>query len=151
LGGLAGWLRAAGYDAAFWPGIDDDELLRKVQSQHAIMLTTDRRLMQRGVLRWGAIAARLVSIRLTKGEQFIDLVRRLSLPLRPPRCMSCGGPLAPVDKENVKELIPPRTYPWLDDYYMCRRCNRLFWKGTHWERIITVLDRARAANASSAS
>jgi uncharacterized protein len=148
LGGLARWLRAAGYDAVFWPGIDDDELLRKAQSQPAVMLTTDRRLMERGIIQRGAIAARLVSIRLDKNEQFIDLVRRLCLPIRAPRCMACGGVLLPVDKESVKQQIPPRTYPWLDDYYRCARCQRLFWKGTHWQRIAGLLDQARAAGAS---
>jgi hypothetical protein len=150
LGGLARWLRAAGYDAAFWPDIDDDHLLRTVQAQPAIMLTTDRLLMQRGVIVWGAMAARLVSIRLNKCEQFIDMVQRLSLPLRAPRCMSCGGALVAVDKEHVKARIPPRTYPWLDEFFACERCNRLFWKGTHWQRIKTVLDRARAISTSPA-
>jgi uncharacterized protein with PIN domain len=142
LGGMARWLRAAGYDVAFWPGIDDDDLLRQVHSRPAILLTTDTRLMDRSVIRWGAIAARLISNRLTKCEQFVDLIGRLQLPVRPPRCMACGGELATVEKQTVKDRIPPKTFPWLDEYFVCRRCDRLFWKGTHWRRIETVLSSA---------
>ena len=135
LGGLARWLRAAGYDAAFWPNIDDDDLLRKMIGSPAILLTSDRPLMDRGVITSGAMAALLAPISLKKHEQ-LDYVRtQLELPLKTPRCMACGGRLARVEKTAVRERIPPRTYPWLDEYYVCRRCDRLFWKGTHWQRI----------------
>ena len=52
-----------------------------------------------------------------------------------PRCMSCGGELRRVEKEALRERIPPRTYRWLDEYFVCARCDRLFWRGTHWMRI----------------
>ena len=35
----------------------------------------------------------------------------------------------------VAERIPPRTARWKDEYFVCARCGRLFWEGTHWERI----------------
>ncbi|HWB08890.1 MAG TPA: Mut7-C RNAse domain-containing protein [Pirellulales bacterium] len=135
LGGLARWLRAAGYDAAFWPDIDDDDLLRKMTASAAILLTTDRRLMDRGVITSGAIAALLVPISLNKHQQLAHVRGELDLVLKTPRCMACGGRLAEVEKTAVRERIPPRTYPWLDEYYVCQRCQRLFWKGTHWQRI----------------
>ena len=141
LGGLARWLRAAGYDAAFWPDIDDDDLLRKMIASGAILLTSDRRLMDRGVISSGAIAALLVPISLKKREQFAYVRSQLELSLKPARCMACGGRLSPVDKESVRERIPPRTYPWLDDYYLCHRCHRLFWQGTHWQRIKAALEK----------
>lgn len=139
LGGLARWLRAGGYDAAFWPDIDDDDLLRKMTASGAILLTSDRRLMDRGVISSGAIAALWVPISLKKREQFAFVRRELALPLKAPRCMACGGRLVAVDKEAMRERIPPRTYPWLDDYYLCQRCDRLFWEGTHWQRIKLAL------------
>src|SRR4029078_12096726 len=116
------------------------ELLRKMLGSSAILLTTDEPLMQRGAIRRGAVAAVLVSIRLKKREQFLDLMARLNLPRRSPRCMACGGQLQTVDKQSVKDRIPPRTYPWLDEYYLCQRCDRLFCKGTHWQRVESVLN-----------
>lgn len=148
LGGLARWLRAAGYDAAYWPSIDDDDLLRKMLGSPAILLTTDRRLCQRGVIANGAIAALLVSIARRKREQFTDVVAQLDLPLRSPHCMACGGSLRPVTKETVRDRIPPKTYPWRDDYYVCQRCDRLFWQGTHWQRIAAGLALAASRRSS---
>lgn len=135
LGGLARWLRAAGYDARFWPGIEDDRLLEKMPGSPSILLTTDTLLAARGVIAGGAIAGMLVSIRLKRHEQFLEVARRLELPLGAPCCMACGGALVPVDKHAVADRIPPKTFPWLDDYYQCSRCSKLFWRGTHWRRI----------------
>jgi uncharacterized protein with PIN domain len=133
--GVARWLRAIGYDARFWPGIADADLVRKMIGSSAILLTTDSRLMQHGAIAHGAVAALLVPITLDKHGQFDYTVSKLELPLRGTRCMACGGELDRVDKESVRGRIPPRTYPWLDEYSVCRRCGQLFWEGTHWQRI----------------
>jgi hypothetical protein len=49
--------------------------------------------------------------------------------------MTCSGELVRVEKEMNKADIPPKTYRWLNDFFRCARCNKLFWKGTHWERM----------------
>ena len=140
LGGLARWLRVFGYDAAFWPDVDDDDLLRKQLATSAILLTTDRRLLERGIFTRGAIPAVLVPVSLTKGEQFWHVARLLQLPRKAPRCMTCGGRLMLTDKAQVLDRIPPKTRPWLHDYFVCSRCDQLFWEGTHWQRIEKQLE-----------
>ena len=83
----------------------------------------------------GAVPAVLIPVSMKKREQFSLVVNELKLQRKPPRCMTCGGVLQAVDKDSVIERIPPKTRPWLDDYYVCARCGQLFWQGTHWERI----------------
>ena len=58
--------------------------------------------------------------------------------------MTCGGALVPVPKESVVDEAPPRTYSWLETFYRCARCGKLFWEGTHWQAI-----QARLLNAVS--
>jgi uncharacterized protein with PIN domain len=135
LGGLARWLRAAGYDAQFWPQVDDGELIRAVLRSDAILITTDGPLMERGVIARGVVPALLAPLSAGKHGQFEFVMRTLGLPRKTPRCMACGGSLNSVDKEAVRDRIPVRTYPWLDDYYVCNRCGKLFWHGTHWARV----------------
>jgi len=43
--------------------------------------------------------------------------------------------LAQVKKEDVIDRIPPRTAAWLEEYVMCQRCGKLYWRGTHCERL----------------
>jgi hypothetical protein len=75
-------------------------------------------------------------------DQLAHVLRALALPLLDPRCMPCGGVLEAVSKAAVADRIPPRTARWKDDYFVCRGCGRLFWQGTHWERIAARLRRA---------
>ena len=145
LGGLAHWLRATGYDARFWPGIDDQELVRTVLGTTSILLTTDSRLMRHGAIAHGVVAALLVPVTLDKYGQSEFVTKTLELPPKPTRCMACGGDLEPVDKESVRQRVPPRTFPWRDEYFICRRCNRLYWEGTHWQRIRDQLSRLASA------
>ena len=136
LGGTARWLRAAGYDARFWPGIEDDSLVKKATPGGSILLTTDRRLMQRAVVVWGLVPALLVPLHAGgKRGQFRYVVQQLELPRQAARCMACGGTLQPVAKEAVRDRIPPRTYPRCNEYLLCESCGKLYWRGTHWHEI----------------
>jgi uncharacterized protein len=139
LGGLARWLRAAGYEAAWQPDIADDELLRKARSLGATILTTDAMLMERRVLRDRIIPAFWLPPTLSIPEQMALVFREFGLAIRGPRCMTCGGELRRAGKEGLRERIPPRTYRWLDEFFVCARCDKLFWHGTHWQRILAKL------------
>jgi len=139
LGGLARWLRAAGYEAAWQPGIADDELLRQARALPATVLTTDGMMMERRLLRDRVIPAFWLPPTLSIPEQLALVFREFGLTRRGPRCMSCGGELRRVAKEAWRERIPPRTYRWLDEFFVCGRCDKLFWHGTHWQRIVATL------------
>ncbi len=142
LGGLARWLRAAGYDALWQAEIGDDELLRRAREHSATVLTTDSMLMERRLMRDGIIPAMWLPPTLSLADQLGVVVREFGLSLRPPRCMACGGELLRRDKQSLRERIPPRTYRWLDEYFVCSVCDRLFWHGTHWQRIRDQLAKA---------
>jgi uncharacterized protein with PIN domain len=135
LGGLARWLRAAGYEAFWQPDIGDDQLLLEAQSLPATLLTTDAMLMERRLLRDRIIPAFWLPPTLSIQEQLALVFREFGLVIRGPRCMSCGGELRRVPKEALRDRIPPKTYRWLDEFFVCRRCDKLFWHGTHWHRI----------------
>lgn len=139
LGGLARWLRAAGYEALWQEGIDDSVLLREARKVSATILTTDSMLMERRLLRERIIPAFWLPPTLSIAGQLALVFREFGLAERVPRCMSCGGELRRGDKEALRERIPPRTYRWRNEYFICSRCGKLFWYGTHWERIVAVL------------
>ena len=135
LGGLARWLRAAGYEALWQADIADAELIRQARELTDTVLTTDSLLMERRLVRDRIIPAFWLPPTLSIADQLTLVVREFELSARPPRCMACGGELVRGDKEALRERIPPRTYRWLDEYFLCSECDRLFWHGTHWQRI----------------
>jgi uncharacterized protein with PIN domain len=134
LGGLARWLRAAGYEAESAGGARD-ALVREGVRTGAVVLSTDVHLWDRRLVRDGTVKALWLPSGLDVVRQLGMVLRDLELAPLAPRCMACGGALEAVDKAAVAERIPPRTARWKDVYFVCTRCGRLFWEGTHWERI----------------
>ena len=145
LGGLARWLRAAGYEARQAPPLDDGELVAVAQRDGLVLLTSDSDIMDRRVIREGSVFALWVPSGLSLREQLGMVMRDLGLGLRAPRCMVCGGELRTVDKDAVRPRIPPRTALWKDEYFVCAGCDQLFWQGTHWQRISSALSRVVGA------
>jgi uncharacterized protein with PIN domain len=141
LGGLARWLRGSGYEAFWEPSIDDYELLQQSKKLSATVLTTDSLLMERRVVRDHVIPALWLPPTLSIPEALAFVFHEFGLKTRAPRCMTCGGELRQESKEALGDRIPPKTYRWLDEYFVCTRCGKLFWRGTHWHRIQTELQK----------
>jgi uncharacterized protein with PIN domain len=139
LGGLARWLRAAGYDTSFRADIDDWGLIRQALGEGRILLSSDTGIFRVGVVRDGDVPALFIPHGLGKREQLAFVLRHFGLPLSEPRCMACGGPLKEISREQVRGRAPARTFAWLEHFYECARCGRLFWEGTHWQRIADEL------------
>jgi uncharacterized protein with PIN domain len=148
LGGLARWLRAAGFDASWRADIDDWDLVRQALREKSVLLTSDTGIFQIGIVRDGDVPALLIPAGLKVAEQLRFVLKKLKLDVREPRCMACGGMLATVGKEQVREKVPSRTYDWLDHFFQCERCQRVFWQGTHWQRISEQLREIRPSVAA---
>jgi uncharacterized protein with PIN domain len=142
LGGLARWLRAAGYDACWSADVGDRELVELARREGRVLLTSDTGILLYGVVRDGVVPALLIPHRLGKEEQLAFVLSRLGLAARDPRCMACGGELVEVPREQVRDRVPPRSFAWLDRFWECDRCRQLFWQGSHWQRIAARLEQA---------
>jgi hypothetical protein len=145
LAGLARWLRAAGYEALVAPDVPGYRLPDEALRCRLVLLTTDAEVLDRRIVADGSLAVVWVPSALTMAEQLHLAAVELGLTRREPRCMACGGALVPRPKEDVRPRIPPRTARWKDEFFVCAGCDRLFWRGTHWERIERTLRQAVAA------
>src|SRR3954470_18315050 len=101
LGGLARWLRAAGYDALWRADIGDWGAIRVAQREERILLTADTGILRVGIVRDREVPALHIPHGLDKQGQLAFVLQQLNLPLREPRCMACGGSLAVVPREQV--------------------------------------------------
>ena len=139
LGGLARWLRATGYDAEFEYGIDDPVLIERARASGRMLLSSDGPLFARNIIKSGEVKALYVPQQLSKLQQLQFVTSTLNLAKRAPRCMSCGGTLMEVPKHLVMGEAPPLAYRNCDAFWRCGRCGKLFWHGTHWQRIVKRL------------
>ena len=143
LGKLVRILRLLGIDVVQPPDPADEELVRISWEEGRILLTRDRHLLKHGGLTHGYYVRSARAV-----EQAQEVLRRFDLweEVKPfTRCPVCNGPLEPVRKEEVLDLIPPRTAAWLSEYTRCRGCGKLYWPGTHYGRLRETIERVLSA------
>jgi len=144
LGGLSRWLRAAGFDARWKYHASDKELVREARANRRVLATGDSQVMDRRVIRLGHLKAIYIPHGLSADEMLRFTVEKLGLQRRQARCMACGGRLENIPKEYLEGIAPPKAFARCDRFYVCARCNKLLWNGTHWKRITAKLEKAFA-------
>jgi uncharacterized protein with PIN domain len=132
-------LRLLGFDVLHSNDFGDEELVEISAGDGRILLTRDRQLLKHGRVTHGYWVRSTDPI-----EQAREVVRRFDLAgdTRPfSRCTACNGRLESVAKKDVVERIPPKTARWLDEYVRCDECGKLYWRGTHFERLEGLVER----------
>ena len=133
LGRLAAYLRMFGFDALYRNDFDDPELAEISSSQHRILLTRDRKLLMRKQVTRGYY----VRERQPR-NQLLEVMRRFDLfssqrPLT--RCMHCNGEIEKIDKHSIEHRLQPRTRTFYSEFWRCRDCGKIYWKGSHYQRM----------------
>jgi uncharacterized protein with PIN domain len=138
LGGLARLLRMAGFDTLYRNTLNDAEVEAIALDEGRVVLTRDRELLKRRGIDVGCY------VRALKAEgQLREVFERFGLAerVRPfTLCLSCNAPLRPVAKADVRDRLPPRVAASHEEFSTCDCCHRVFWKGSHWQRMAGVLD-----------
>jgi uncharacterized protein len=137
LGRLAAYLRMLGFDVLYQNNFEDSELAEIAWQQERILLTRDRRLLMRSVVRWGYCLRSLDS-----HQQLDEVVRRFDLaekiaPFR--RCLRCNGALHPVSKEAVLDQLETLTRQYYHEFHHCPSCGQVYWKGSHFEQMQKII------------
>jgi uncharacterized protein with PIN domain len=138
LGSLARWLRLFGFDCRFLGPADDDRLAEIARREGRWLLTRDREL--------AAVGPRTVLIRAGRlDEQLREVFERHDLcpvpTLEQARCSACNGELEEADRETVKGRVPPYVARTAERFRACRDCGRVYWPGSHVERILRRMER----------
>ncbi|MHC5039137.1 MAG: Mut7-C RNAse domain-containing protein [Planctomycetota bacterium] len=139
LGRLASALRMVGFDALYRNDFRDEVLAQISQEEERILLTRDRGLLKRSRVTHG-YWIRGIQVREQLKEVILrfDLERALA-PFR--RCLRCNGLLQRVPKEAVADRLLPKTKLHFDTFRRCPDCDRVYWRGSHFQRMQRFLDR----------
>ncbi len=138
LGRLARLLRVLGFDV-WWSSDADDQILADISlGEQRILLTRDRGLLKRRAITHGLFVHSQHA-----EEQTLEVMRRLDLRRRVSpftRCVRCNGQLAAVEKEQVMDRLEPLTRRYYDEFSQCPDCGRVYWAGTHFDRLTRLVD-----------
>ncbi|HDQ14166.1 MAG TPA: twitching motility protein PilT [Sediminispirochaeta sp.] len=142
LGTLARRLRTLGFYTEYQNHADDSYLAERSAREGLILLSRDRQLLMR------RIVSRGVYIKNTKpNEQVRELAARLDLyeKIRPfKRCVVCNGLLRRLEIgsrewEERQHQIPPGVRKWCRSFRICDSCGKIFWRGSHLNRLQALL------------
>lgn len=137
LGGVARLLRMAGFDTLYDNNIKDEEVEAIALADDRVVLTRDRDLLKRRTITHGCYVHQLKA-----AHQLRELCDRLDLAgsLQPfSLCLNCNLPLRTVPKAAVLDRLPPRVRELHEEFNACDQCQRVFWKGSHWKRMMALL------------
>lgn len=143
VGRLAKWLRALGYDALYDREADDDELVRIGLRDGRILLTRDTQILVRRVATTGQLKTILIEEDdvLEQLGQVVDTLNLDSRTTRFSRCIECNEALETVAKEDVRNAVPPHVYNTQSAFSCCSKCRKIYWQGTHWQRMKEKMER----------
>lgn len=137
LGGLARLMRMLGFDTLYDNAYADDAILDIAATERRVILTRDRELLKRReVLRGAFVHARQSEAQLREVVRRFDLERRA----RPfTLCLHCNVALLPVETAWATARVPERVAAHYREFMRCPGCERIFWQGSHWERMREML------------
>jgi len=147
LGKLSTWLRILGYDTVYAADIpikngedDEDNAIATFAAQEArILLTRDKNLAasarKRGV---EGLQIRTAGVM----EQLKELLRHnlaINLEPVPVRCSECNARIRKVEA-GEEDMLKERSYVPANmigkcDFWICERCGRIYWEGSHWNNM----------------
>lgn len=147
LGRLAAYLRMLGFDSLYQNDFDDLTMANMLRRDARILLTRDRRLLMRNAVQVGYCLRSLDAV-----EQLNETVLRFDLGrwLKPfHRCLRCNHALEPVAKEAIWDRLEPLTQQYFDEFQQCAACGQIYWKGSHFERMQTLVEKVARANSKT--
>ncbi|MBT4504294.1 MAG: Mut7-C ubiquitin/RNAse domain-containing protein [Gemmatimonadetes bacterium] len=133
LGKLARYLRLLGFDSLYRNDFDDAEIVAISLSERRIILTRDK-----GILKTGAVTHGYWLREVRPKAQLREVVKALDLgrSTKPfTRCMVCNVELSRVEKREIVDQLPERVRENQDTFARCSGCHRIFWAGSHYERL----------------
>lgn len=135
LGRLARMLRMLGYDTLYSQQVSPEELRGLAERDSRLILTrgeVERRFPK-------AARTNVISIRSeSPPEQLRQVVDELHLDWESglcTRCTECNTEIVGVEKGEVESKVPPRVFQAYSEFYRCRGCGHVYWRGSHFERI----------------
>lgn len=135
LGRLTKYLRMCGFDC-YYENLSDDEIIQVSRKDLRIILTKDRGLLKNKWVTHGYwIRADEPKQQLIEVIKRFDLVDKVKLLVR---CLICNNLLQEIDRSMVPEQILQQT-ALSQIYYSCAHCNKIYWKGSHYQNMVRML------------
>ena len=141
LGKLCRWMRFLGYDVEYADSsMEDDEIIRKCNSSCLILITMDVDLSQR-------LERSILMRSFDMDDQLLTLLDAYPIGKEKEmsRCPVCNGVLS-LRSGSVGVSVPVAIARNFHEFWACTVCGRIYWKGSHYDKITKKLSELRDEN-----
>ncbi len=139
LGQTAKWLRLLGLDAEYAPECEDKKLLEIAEKEDRVIITRDRDL--EGEERTFLVKKEPAEVIVKK------VIKNYDVEIDPlSRCSRCNTSVKSVGEKRVEGNVPERILDEKETFWHCPSCDRYYWKGSHWDKIMDKIERILREN-----
>ena len=145
LGKLSRYLRMVGFDVYYKNDLSDEEILKISLAEKRAILTKDKGILKRKEV----THAYFVRSKDTE-EQAKEVIRRFNLQKEIKeftRCLECNTELTKIAREKISGNLPPKVNQSQEEFYKCPGCGKLYWKGTHHQKMLSFVQRIKAMSS----
>ena len=126
-------MRLLGFDTLYYRDTDNKTIIYHGRKEGRIILTRSK-----------VLAEKQLDLILINSEQLKDQLKQMIKILGPARpfslCPVCNSKTEKIEKDLVKDDVPPYVFEIHEDFKKCPECGRIFWKGTHYKEIKKVIN-----------
>lgn len=142
LGNIARKLRLLGFDCKYFATINDNQLLSIAKIENRILVTRDHEIAN--VCKKQNISA----IDLSNADEISQIVEiykktnlnKCKIDMIDVRCTICNGTIHPIEKEKIIDRIPDGIVQNMQQFWICKSCNHIYWEGTHIRNMHKFID-----------
>lgn len=137
VGKLAKYLRMAGFDTLYDYRWDDKKIVDVLEHENRIVLSRDLGLLKRKLVVFGRYVRTENPV-----EQLVEIISLLNLTqqIEPfSRCLECNTVLEHVDKNTILHRLEPLTIKYYTSFCMCPSCDKIYWQGSHRDKMEKLL------------
>ncbi|MEA3279139.1 MAG: Mut7-C RNAse domain-containing protein [Thermodesulfobacteriota bacterium] len=140
VGKLALLLRMLGLDAVYSPKYVDRDILCFSREEKRIVLSKDTGLLECKQIIFGRHVQSVYP-----DDQLIEIIKFFGIngPFKFfTRCLRCNKKLVPISKKDILHRLEPKTKKYFNRFKICTQCRRIYWQGSHHEKMIIRLRKA---------
>ncbi len=132
-------LRMMGFDTYYDFDLSDKEIVALAEREKRIILSRDIGLLKRKNAIYGYFL-RKTNIEEQVTEVFTryrlyDKVKPFTL------CLKCNQLIRKVSNKEAKQFIEENILNEYEDFFKCDKCNKFFWKGSHYDKMMVNVDK----------
>lgn len=134
---LGSLLRMAGIDTISRPELRDPDVAAVAVREGRILLSRNRGLLKRKTVIHGHLIGSQQPEKQLAEVVYLYGLHDLLQPFS--RCMQCNTPLIVVKKSAILNRLEPLTRKYYQTFNLCPSCDRIYWSGSHKERMNQLL------------